>query len=69
MNDGKSYEKNIDVNSKNQEEFNRLITNARKKDDGYLDRNNPIIKMILIILLIIALGGSIYFIISWYLKK
>lgn len=64
-----SYGDNRDVNSKNQEEFNHLIENARKKDDGYLDRNNPIIKFTLIALLIIALGGSIYFIILWYLNK
>ena len=60
---------NKDVNQKNIDEFNKVMENAKIKTDGYFDRNNPIVKIILVILLIISIIGSLYYIIPWFINK
>lgn len=71
MNNNNMHNSNnkIDVNQKNNEEFNRLMQNASIKRDAYWDINSPILKIILIILLFFALAGSVYYIITWLLTK
>lgn len=59
---------NQNVNQKNKEEYDNLIQNVKKDTSDYYDINNPVVKILLIILLITALIGSAYFIIIW-LKK
>lgn len=60
---------NLDVNTKNSAEFEQLMENASTNYDSYWDKNNPLIKAIMIILLIIIVAGVAYYIISWYLLK
>lgn len=57
------------VNSKNSAEFERLMENASTNYDSYWDKNNPLIKAIMIILFIIIVIGVAYYIISWYSFK
>lgn len=59
---------NQNVNQKNKEEYDNLIQNVKKDTSDYYDINNPVVKILLIILIITALIGSAYFIIIW-LKK
>lgn len=59
---------NQNVNQKNKEEYDNVIQNVKKDTSDYYDINNPVVKILLIILLITALIGSAYFIIIW-LKK
>lgn len=56
---------NLDVNSKNSAEFDRLMENASTNYDSYWDKNNPLVKAIMIILFIIIVIGVAYYIISW----
>lgn len=55
-----------DINEKNQEEFERVMNNASTNYDSYWDKNNPIIKIILLSLFafIVIVGG--YYIVTWY---
>ena len=57
----------LDVNSKNSSEFQQLMENASTNYDSYWDKNNPLVKAIMIILLLIIVVGAAYYIISWCL--
>lgn len=41
------------------------MDNASKKDDSYIDRNNPFMKIFMIIFWIVVVGGLAYYIVSW----
>ena len=56
-------DQDIDVNRENEEFYNNLIEDSRRKTDGYWDRNNPVIKGLLIVLLMIGVVGFIYYLI------
>lgn len=53
----------LDVNKKNSEELDKIMTNASKKYDDYFDKKNPIVKAILIALGVIIVLGGVYYII------
>lgn len=72
MNDDKNNSSNIydinkevDVNKNNQQEYNSLMENARRKNDAYWDINNPIVRIILLVLLVFAIAGAIYYFALW----
>lgn len=54
------------VNQKNSQEFQNLMDHSRKTYDGYWDINNPIIRIILIILFIIIVLGAGYYFVMWF---
>ena len=65
---GEEYQDNdlsndIDVNRQNEDLYNNLIEDSRRKTDDYWDRNNPVVKGLLIVLLIIGVVGFIYYVI------
>ena len=53
----------VEVNKKNQEEYNKLMNEASSDKDLYYDRKNPVIKLILLVLAIIIILG-VFFIVS-----
>ena len=55
----------ISVNEKNSREFQNLIEHSQRKYDDYWDINNPVIRVVLIILFLVAAIGSAYYIITW----
>ena len=54
------------VNEKNNQEFQNLMENSRRKYDSYWDINSPVIRIILIVLFLIAVIGSAYYFIMWF---
>lgn len=56
----------LETNKKNLEEFDKVMTNASKKYDSYLDRNNVFVKIILYALLLFILIGCLYYGILWF---
>ena len=56
----------VSVNEKNSREFQNLMEHSQRKYDGYWDINNPIIRIVLIVLFLIAAVGSAYYIIKWF---
>ena len=60
---------NLEVNKKNSEEFEKLMDNASTNLDSYWDKNNPILKIFLLILLVIIVLGAIYYITAWNASK
>lgn len=59
----------VDVNKKNQDVYNHIVEHSQNKDNGYWDRNNLVIKVILTVLFVIALLGTIYYFIMWLKVK
>jgi len=56
---------NLEVNKRNQETFKDLMDNASYKTDDWWDMNNPVVKIILLVLFIIIVIGLLYYIIGW----
>ena len=57
---------NLEVNKSNKEKFKSIMDNASTKYDSYWDSNNPVIRFILIVLLVIIAVGLIYYIVGWF---
>lgn len=57
---------NLEVNKRNKDTFNNLMDNASYKTDDYWDLNNPVVKIILLVLFIIIVCGLLYYIIGWF---
>ena len=68
-NDDNNLDVNLDVNERNKNTYNNILEHSKSKDDQYLDRNNSLVKTILIILFVIALLGTIYYFIMWLKVK
>ncbi|MBQ6404556.1 MAG: hypothetical protein IJJ63_00755 [Bacilli bacterium] len=58
----------LDFNKKNREDYENLMADSSSKLDGYWDKKNPFVILILVILLAIIVVGSIYYI-SAYMGK
>ena len=54
------------VNQKNSQEFQNLMEHSKKTYDDYWDINNPVIRIILIILFIIIVLGAGYYFVMWF---
>ena len=59
---------NLDFNKKNREDYENLMADSSSNLDGYWDRKNPFVVIVLGILLFIIIAGSIYYI-KAYLGK
>ena len=55
----------LEFNKKNREEYEQLMEESSTKLDGYYDKNNWVVRIILLVLFIIIVVGS-YWIISNY---
>ena len=56
---------NRDVNKENEELYNNLIKDSKPLDNGDWDINNPIVKIVLLVLgIIIVIGLIVYFILK-----
>lgn len=58
--------KDLETNKKNSDEFERVMDNASKKYDSYLDRNNVFVRLILFCLLAFIVLGCLYYAILWF---
>ena len=52
----------LDFNKKNREDYESLMSDSSTKLDGYWDKKNPFVVLVLTILLVIIVVGSIYYI-------
>ena len=59
--------KNLDVNKKNLEEYEELMKRSSYKYDSYFNSNNPLVRLVLLILFIIIALGVAYYLLNWSL--
>ena len=57
---------NLEVNKSNKEKFKSIMDNASTKYYSYWDSNNPVIRFVLIVLLVIIAVGLLYYIVGWF---
>lgn len=57
---------NLEVNKSNQEKFQSIMDNASTKYDSYWDSNNPVIRFVLVVLLVIIAVGLLYYVVGWF---
>jgi len=55
----------LEFNKKNREDYEQLMKDSSTNLDGYLDRNNPFVKILLFILLVIIIVGAVYYITTY----
>ncbi len=58
MNDS---QKELEINKKNREDYEKLMKESSTNLDGYWDKNNTFVKLLLLILGIIIVVGVIFF--------
>ena len=58
----------LEVNRKNREDYEKLMKESSTQLDGYWDKDNVFVKILLIGLLVIIVVGSFY-VISMYLSN
>ena len=53
----------LNFNREKRENFENLMANSSTNLDGYWDKNNPFVKLILLVLFVFIVFGIIYFIV------
>lgn len=61
-------EKELEVNRKNREDFENLMEESSINKDGYWDKNNPVVRFVLILIGVAVLAGSAYYITMYFLN-
>ena len=54
----------LDFNREKRENFENLMTNSSTNLDGYWDKKNPFVKLVLLVLFVFIVFGVIYFIVT-----
>lgn len=57
--------KELEINKKNRENYEKLMKDSSTNLDGYWDKNNLFVKLILLVLGVIIIGGVIYFLLQY----
>ena len=52
----------LEFNKNKREDYEQLMRESSTKTDGYWDKNNPIVKIILFVLFVIIVVGAVYYI-------
>ena len=55
----------LEFNKNKREDYEQLMRESSTKTDGYWDKNNPIVKIILFVLFIIIVIGAVYYIMMY----
>lgn len=64
--DNNSNKKELEFNKRNREDYEQLMDESSTKLDGYWDKNNIFVKIVLFGLLIFIIVGSIIVFLSYF---
>lgn len=65
MNNNTKNDKELEFNKKNREDYEQLMSDSSTNLDGYWDRKNPFVIIILFVLAVVIVVGSIYYITTY----
>lgn len=65
MKNNTKNDKELEFNKKNREDYEQLMKDSSTDLDGYWDRKNPFVIIILFVLAVIIVVGSIYYITTY----
>lgn len=60
MNDNNESKEELEFNRRNREDYEQLMDESSTKLDGYWDKDNLFVKVLLLALLVIIVVGSIF---------
>ena len=55
----------LEFNRKNREDYENLMQESSTQLDGYWDKNNPFVKLILLVLLGVIVAGVVYYVLAY----
>lgn len=55
----------LEFNKKNRENYETLMTESSTKLDGYWDKNNPFVMLVLLILGVVIVVGLVYYVLAY----
>ena len=55
----------LEFNKKNREDFEQLMEDSSTNRDGYWDSNNIFVRVLLLILGIVIIGGVVYYVFTY----
>ena len=58
--------KELDVNKENREEYEKLMQDSSTQLEGYYDKKNPFVILLLLILGSIIILGVIYYVVAYF---
>ena len=61
--------KELEVNKKNREDYEKLMKDSSTNLDGFWDSNNLFVKIFLLVLLVIIVGGSLFVFLKYFINK
>lgn len=56
----------VDINKKNRENYEQLMKESSVNLDGYYDKKNPFVKILLLLLGVVIVGGVIYYALLYF---
>lgn len=59
----------LEVNKKNREDYEQLMKDSSTNLDGFWDSNNLFVKIFLLVLLVIIVGGSFFVFLKYFINK
>ena len=59
----------LEVNKKNREDYEKLMKDSSTNLDGFWDSNNLFVKIFLLVLLVIIVGGSLFVFLKYFINK
>ena len=64
-----SQNNELEVNKKNREDYEQLMKDSSTNLDGFWDSNNLFVKIFLLVLLVIIVGGSFFVFFKYFINK
>ena len=56
----------VDINKKNREDYEQLMKESSVNLDGYYDKKNPFVRILLLLLGVVIVGGVIYYALLYF---
>lgn len=64
--DDEEIQEEVDINKKNRENYEQLMKESSVNLDGYYDKKNPFVRILLLLLGVVIVGGVIYYALLYF---
>lgn len=64
--DDEEIQEEVDINKKNREDYEQLMKESSVNLDGYYDKKNPFVRILLLLLGVVIVGGVIYYALLYF---
>ncbi len=64
--DDEEIQEEVDINKKNRENYEQLMKESSVNLDDYYDKKNPFVRILLLLLGVVIVGGVIYYALLYF---